>query len=301
MVRKISGEDAGKGTSPEPITPGSAQREEKDKQIISTGTYLPCFCPHCLKSLNEDNQIVFEVARPTGQRAKIRLSPYLNVFETSSTVYIPDGEEVEDLFCPHCRQSLKVPTELCEGCGSAVGHFLIRPFQKDIDFYICLKKNCHWHGIDPDARQEMELEISGFKDPADQQELLKKGTKLQSFCPTCNAGLVQNDDLTMMIEDKEGHIGPLKLSPFLNVFKSECSLFIPPGEEVADMLCPECGESFWLDDKQCGLCGSKAAKIKIKVSSFDVDFYICMRKKCNWHGLSEKDCQRIILDDSCEW
>ena len=38
----------------------------------------------------------------------------------------------------------------------------------------------------------------------------------------------------------------------------------------------------------------KAAQLKVKVSSFDVDFYVCMRKQCHWHGLSEKDCRMII-------
>jgi predicted RNA-binding Zn-ribbon protein involved in translation (DUF1610 family) len=301
MERGLSGEPADKKLCPEPVTPGSAQRTETDKQIIKTGTFLPCFCPLCSQSLNENDQVVLEVSRPTGQRGIVRLSPYLNVFESSSTIYIPDGEAVEDVFCPHCQQSLKEQSKHCDVCGSAIGRFFIRPFHKDVDFYTCLKRNCHWHGIGPEAQQEMELEISGFKDPKDQRELIRTGTKLQCFCPTCNADLVQGEDLTVVIEDKEGHVAPLKLSPYLNAFTSECSLFIPPGEEVADMLCPECGKSFWLDDKICGLCGSKAAKLKVKVSSFDADFYICMRKQCHWHGLSEKDCRRIILDDSLEW
>ncbi|HOO41214.1 MAG TPA: hypothetical protein PKY80_08335 [Syntrophales bacterium] len=301
MKRQLSGKSTQKAAHPNPATPGTEQRAEKDKKIIETGTFLPCFCPLCSESLNENDQVVLEVSRPTGERGTIRLSPYLNVFECSSTIYIPEGEEVEGLYCPHCRQSLKEESKQCDECGSAIARVMIRPFQKDTDFYICLKKNCHWHGIGPEAQQEMELGISGFKDPKDQRELVRTGTKLQCFCPSCNADLVQGDDLNMVIKNKEGFIAPLKLSPYLNVFTSECSLFIPPGEEVEDMICPKCGSSFWLDDKYCELCGSKAAQLKVKVSSFDVDFYVCMRKQCHWHGLSEKDCRMIILDDSSEW
>lgn len=301
MKRHLSGKPADKKLGPEPVTAGSARRRETDKKIIKTGTFLPCYCPLCSHSLNENEQIVLEVSRPTGQRGKIRLSPYLNVFESSSTIYIPDGEAVVDIYCPHCQQSLKEEGKLCDVCGSSIGHFSIRPFHRDIDFYICLKRNCHWHGIGPDAQQEMELEISGFKDPKDQRELIRTGTKLQCFCPSCSADLVQGEDLSVIAKDKEGRLASLKLSPYLNVFTSECSLYIPPGEEVADMLCPKCGESFWRDERFCNLCGSKAAKIKVKVSSFDVDFFVCMRKQCHWHGLSEKDCRKIILDDSLEW
>jgi len=301
MGRKRSEKPIDKTSNPEPVTPGTAPRTAADKKIIETGTFLPCFCPLCSHSLNENDQIALEVSRPTGSRGTIRLSPYLNVFECSSTVYIPDGEEVESLYCPHCRQSLKEESKQCDECGSAIARLMIRPFHKDIDFYLCLKKNCHWHGIGAEAQQEMELGISGFKDPKDQRELVRTGTKLQCFCPNCNAELVQGDDLNLVIKDKKGEAAPMKLSPYLNVFTSECSLFIPPGEEVADMLCPKCGISFWRDDKYCGLCGSKAAQLKVKVSSFDIDFYVCMRKQCHWHGLSEKDCRKIMLDDSIEW
>ncbi len=283
------------------VTPGSAQRSKTDEQIIKTGIFLPCFCPLCSHTLIEDDHVVLDVRRPSGQRGKIRLSPYLKVYESSSTIYIPDGEEVEDIFCPHCRQSLKDTSRQCDECGSAVARFIIRPFYKDIDFFICLKKNCHWHGIGPEAKQEMELEISGFKNPRDQLELIRTGTKLQFFCPNCGAKLVQGEDLTVVVEDREGRVASLKLSPYLNVFTSECSLVVPDEEDVVDMLCPECGESFWQSDKYCGLCGSKTAKLDVKGSSFEADFYICMRKQCNWHGLSEKDCRKIILDDSLEW
>ncbi|MBN1545965.1 MAG: hypothetical protein JW902_04825 [Syntrophaceae bacterium] len=301
MGKRLAGKSTVKKTSKSAVTPGSAQRTETDKQIRQTGIFLPCFCPLCSQSLIEDEKIVLDVRRPSGEKGQIRLSPYLKVYESSSTIYIPDGEEVEDLYCPHCHQSLKDTSRQCDECGSSVGRFTIRPFYKDIDFYICLKKNCHWHGIGPDAKEEMELEITGFKNPKNQLELIKKGVKLQFFCPTCGAQLVQGEDLTVVVEDTEGRVASLKLSPYLNVFTSECSLVIPPDEDVVDMLCPECGESFWQSDKYCGLCGSKAAKLDVKGSSFDADFYICMRKQCNWHGLSEKDCRKIILDDSLEW
>ncbi|MDX9746689.1 MAG: hypothetical protein WCX84_08805 [Syntrophales bacterium] len=283
------------------VTPGSAERIETDKRIIDTGIFLPCFCPLCSHTLIEDDRVVLDVRRPSGQKGKIRLSPYLNVHESSSTIYIPDDEEVEDIFCPHCHQSLKDTPMQCDECGSAVARFIIRPFYKDIDFFICQKKNCHWHGIGPETKREMELEITGFKNPKDQLELIRTGTKLQFFCPTCGAKLVQGEDLTMVAEDREGRLASLRLSPYLNFFTSECSLMIPDEEDVVDLLCPDCGESFWQSEKYCGLCGSKAAKLDVRGSSFDADFYICMRRQCNWHGLSEKDCRKIILDDSLEW
>jgi len=32
-----------------------------------------------------------------------------------------------------------------------------------------------------------------------------------------------------------------------------------------------------------------------------VDFYICSRKGCTWHGLSQEDMNDIRLEQSMEW
>ncbi len=272
-----------------------------DKKVLKTGTFLKCFCPHCRVSLIRNEEVVFGVERAKGERGELHLSPRLNVFDSTSSITLPEGEEVSDLFCPICRASLKVPDKGCEECGSHVARFWIRVDAENIEFYICLRKNCFWHGVSEEARQKMMLDIAGFKQPADHTEMIRTGTKLLCFCPRCHGSLVEGDDLVVNVLDKAGKVGKLKLSPYLNVFRSESSLFLPPGEEVQDMICPKCKQSLWMDDMHCELCGSRAARFEVRASVLNVDFYICMRKECHWHGLSEHDRRRIILDESMEW
>jgi rRNA maturation endonuclease Nob1 len=56
-----------------------------------------------------------------------------------------------------------------------------------------------------------------------------------------------------------------------------------------------------LDDKNCEKCGSPVAMIAISARSKLIDFYICSKKGCRWHGLSEDDIEEIKLEDSLEW
>ena len=43
------------------------------------------------------------------------------------------------------------------------------------------------------------------------------------------------------------------------------------------------------------------AKINVSASSKLIDFYICTKKGCKWHGLSEEDLYSIKLEESDEW
>jgi rRNA maturation endonuclease Nob1 len=54
-------------------------------------------------------------------------------------------------------------------------------------------------------------------------------------------------------------------------------------------------------EKTCELCGSPVARISLSARSKLIDFYICSKKGCRWHGLSEDDINEIKLEDSLEW
>lgn len=270
-------------------------------KTIKTGTFLKCFCPHCRASLIEGDDIVMTVVRGAGERGILALSAYLNVFESTSTIVVPEGEEVADLLCPHCAKSLKEEEKRCDACGSHIAGLLVRVGSEAFNFDICLRKKCFWHGIGGETRDRLILEVAGFRRPEDHMEMIRTGTRLQCYCPRCGGDMVRDDDLVVDILDPSGRLGSLRLSPYLNVFKNECSLFLPPGEVVDDMICPKCKASLWMDHKHCEVCGSKAARLHVKASVLDLDFYICMRDQCHWHGLSDNDRQRIILDESMEW
>ena len=52
---------------------------------------------------------------------------------------------------------------------------------------------------------------------------------------------------------------------------------------------------------ECPVCGSDVIKINVGARTKLIDFYICTKKGCRWHGLSEDDLFDIRLEDSLEW
>ena len=90
----------------------------------------------------------------------IMLSPYLNVFSSKSTIYLPEEKELKDIKCYHCNTSLKIPDNKCEKCGTAIAKVLVGARTKMIDFYICSKKGCTWHGLSKKDLDDIRLEDS---------------------------------------------------------------------------------------------------------------------------------------------
>jgi len=70
---------------------------------------------------------------------------------------------------------------------------------------------------------------------------------------------------------------------------------------VKDLKCPHCTKSLIQLDQKCPRCNSDVAKLKVAAMSKMIDFFICAKKGCTWHGLSDDDLQDIILEDSPEW
>ncbi len=98
-----------------------------------------------------------------------------------------------------------------------------------------------------------------------------------------------------------GEEGFLMLSPYLNVFTSKSTIFLAEDKTVKDILCCHCNQSLISEDKTCEKCGSEVAKIAIGARTKLIDFYICTKKGCRWHGLSSDDLIDIRLQDSLEW
>ena len=267
---------------------------DADKTVIRTGTAMDCLCPHCASSLVEGEYVCFTVENVEGQRGSLRISQLLNVFDC--TVHLPEGVLVRDLACPSCARSLTDTDIRCEECGSRAARLHAQIAGEKVDFFVCLKKGCHWHGISRELRSRMILEVAGFHERDRPAVLIRTGTKLQCVCPWCNAGLVVGEDLVVHLEDPAGHVGVLKLSPYLNVFRSECSLTMVRGQQAKDLRCPHCSNSMLEEGRPCMLCGGNLAKFLVHTSGADVPFHICVRRSCHWHGLGDA-AQRVILED----
>jgi len=138
----------------------TVEKPTDDKEIIKSGTFLRTYCPHCEESFYTKGAIEFKIIGKDGEEGILKLSPYLNVFNNESTFYIPEGEPVKEIQCPHCNKSLLRKGEDCIECGAPVVGISVAALSKIIDFYFCSKKGCRWHGMSKEDIDDIILEDS---------------------------------------------------------------------------------------------------------------------------------------------
>jgi hypothetical protein len=142
-----------------PRREGPLTEEEERNRILRTGTFLRTYCPHCRKSLIEDDSIKLKVDR--GDREGfLMLSPYLNIFTSRSTIRLPEDKALSNIRCFHCNEPLVISGESCEECGNRVIHLVVSATSRLVDFYVCSKKGCTWHGISREDLNDIRLEQS---------------------------------------------------------------------------------------------------------------------------------------------
>lgn len=144
---------------------------------------------------------------------------------------------------------------------------------------------------DDDAREPL-----GKKTMKPGLHVLRTGTYLHTYCSVCGANLIQGDWIIFNIK-AGSQVGELQLSPRFNVFDKESTIALAPDIELDDICCPFCQVSLINPRVVCGRCGAKAARIRISAVNLDIHLNICARLGCPWHGLSERDKARLILEE----
>lgn len=279
-------------------------------------------CPVCNKSLMDngkqiDNEPSVNVLiKQAGQSGHIWLSSVYGSYNHFSEVEIQE-DKVAEFFCPHCKSQLmgKLTCKLCQAP--------MTDFNLDMGgrVSICSRSGCKNHAIEFEdlglALKELH-EQYGFHEGEQQKhstpaksrsktelpfrentEIIETGTSLQAYCPHCHKSLIDNNMLRLKISNNEE--GDLYLSPYLNVFTSKSTIFLPENTVAKDLQCFHCNHTLIAADKSCGKCGSPTARIFITARTKFIDFYICTKKGCRWHGLNEDDLFEIRLEDSTEW
>ena len=107
--------------------------------------------------------------------------------------------------------------------------------------------------------------------------------------------------MKLKILNEKNEEGVFMLAPYLNVFTSKSTIVLPEEKEVSDIRCCHCDTSLKVPEKKCEKCGTTIAKIIVGARTKMIDFYICSRKGCTWHGLNKADLENIRLEDSLEW
>jgi uncharacterized protein (UPF0212 family)/uncharacterized protein YbaR (Trm112 family) len=277
-------------------------------------------CPSCGKSLMDaehlvDNEQSIKLdIKINGKTGMIWLSSIYGSYNYTSDIDLPAGEQVS-MYCPHCNDKIQSEFD-CLVCGANMVSFVLDIGGKVSvcsrigcknhsvefeDLSVALKKLYQEYGYSGNAMPEPDkVKVKEAPKVDETKEIIASGTHLLTYCPHCNKGLETNDQIKLIIVNDKGETGYIMLSPYMNVFTSKSTIFLPEDKVIKDLICPHCNKSLKVD-KKCGLCSSDVAGIKVSARTKFLDFYLCTRKGCRWHGLSDDDLYDIKMEDSLEW
>lgn len=280
-------------------------------------------CPACGVSLMDNEKLIdnepnirlnIEIANKKGI---IRLSSIYGSFNYDVDIELPD-KEIARFSCPHCNAEI-ISSEECNSCQAPMIPLILDMGGR---VTICSRKGCHNHLIGFEdlsvalqkLHQEYEIRgkhphkdfiaknvIENKTDAEEHQEILESGTFLHAYCHHCKKSLIEDEQLYLKLIKENGETGFIMLSPYLNVFTSKSTLYNPEQSIAGDICCPHCNKSIISKEINCSVCNSQVAKISVGARTKLIDFYICSKKGCRWHGLSQQDEQDIRLEDSNEW
>ena len=282
-------------------------------------------CPQCGTSLMDETKPIDD--RPSvklrigvgDRQGDIWLSSIYGSYNFEANVEVQQGE-IAEFFCPHCQAQL-LAKENCYACNAPLISFYLIEGGK---VSICSRAGCEKHSIE---FEDLDVALQHFYDDfaysghkasitskgdgqarveltrpgEEERDIIESGTFLHAFCPHCKKSLNERDLLKFKVEKEDGEVGYLMLSPYLNVFTRKSTIQLPDDMAVKDITCWHCDTSLMEQEETCPRCGSAVAKITVAAMSRMVDFYICSKKGCTWHGLSNDDLKHIILEDSEEW
>jgi hypothetical protein len=281
-------------------------------------------CPICGRSFMDaehkvDNeQSIKLMIESKNQKGAIYLSSIYGSFNYISSIEVPQDEIVK-FSCPHCRREVK-SKENCDTCKAPMISLVLDMGGK-VSF--CSRKGCQSHNIGFDdlsvALKKLYQEF-GYVDKSHPQEIfyqkdseetkteeeehkeiIETGSFLHSYCPHCKKSLIETDMLKLKVINENNEEGFAMLSPYLNVFSLKSTVFLPEDKNIQDIQCYHCNKSLIIDKGKCEKCGESIVKILVSARTKMIDFYICSKKGCTWHGLSKKDMDDIRLEDSDEW
>ena len=132
-----------------------------ERSKIKQDTYLNCWCPHCEVSFNRGDKAVFEIVNDQGQIGTSKVTPYLNVLDRESSMHVDDDEELADVRCPHCHESLIVPDQLCkeDACKLMAFHVSVSNSIK-LKLIVCIRRTCRWYMMSEEDNERLILRDS---------------------------------------------------------------------------------------------------------------------------------------------
>ena len=229
-------------------------------------------CPVCGKSLMDSEHLVDNEQSIkldvdiSGKKAKIWLSSIYGSYNYTSDIDLPAGETVQ-LHCPHCSENITSDSD-CLVCGADMIAFYLdiggkvsvcsrigckNHFVEFDDLSVALKKLYQEYGYSGKAIPRPDhIESPKIPKVDESKEIIETGTHLQTYCPYCEKSLEGNDLIKLTIVNSKSETGYIMLSPYMNVFTSKSTIFLPEDKAVKDVQCPHCSKSLKDLEKKCG-------------------------------------------------
>ncbi len=232
---------------------------EQGRESLKHKTYLNAYCPFCSMGLNKkqnDGDTLNFTAKSGGREFDLILKPYLETLKAEIPTEINEIDTLDDLICPHCGASLIHHNISCGECNSPAGKIIVSTFSKLIPFYICLKINCHWHGLSKADEKKMEekilrqkmpeqdpkLRIHNFKEVphglTTELALIEAGRCLQCKNPQCVSGCPVEVDIPSFIKQigEENFDEAAKIIKEKNILPAVCGR-VCPQEDQCEARC----------------------------------------------------------------
>ncbi len=282
-------------------------------EILYDFISLKVKCPNCKtslidkKTLIDGNPSIKVNIETRKEKGTLHLSSIYESYNIRCNIELPDNDIVK-IYCPHCLAEILSNIE-CEDCQAEMIPFLLDVGGK---VSICSRVGCKNHFLEIDNLSETLSKFyhlgdfldhipEGIKESGESKEIIESGTYLHTYCPHCNKSLIEKGLVKLKIIKENKETGFIFLSPYLNVFSSKSTVRLPEDAVVNGLECFHCNNSLIDNKERCKQCGSPAAKIAVSARTKFIDFYLCSKKGCRWHGLDEDDLHDIELEDSLEW
>lgn len=283
------------------------------ESILNDFIILRVKCAICEHSLMDSSRLVdgqpgirllIETPR---DRGTILLSSVYESYNFKCDVEIMKDDIVK-FICPHCNQQI-TERMTCDECEAPMVPFLLDFGGKVL---ICSRAGCKAHVLEFENFQEALNKIihlgeytdaipENIEKNGDAREIIESGTFLQAYCPFCEKSFIEKGLIKLIVVNDQDEEGFVYLSPYLNVFTSRSTVFLKEDYAVNDIRCSHCKQSLIDPKGNCVKCGSPRARVVISAKTKLIDFYICSKKGCRWHGLDEQDLHDIHLEDSMSW
>ncbi|MCD4651020.1 MAG: hypothetical protein K8S56_04450 [Candidatus Cloacimonetes bacterium] len=139
-----------------------------DNQNMTYEIYLTAYCPHCsigLKSAKRGEDKIALKGKFQEKELDLKINPYLDFFEISTSEEISEDTLLDDISCPSCKKSLLTDEYEDENGCKAYAKLIVASDKKLLPVYLPLKFGKPFAGLSKADKRKMKPKIPRQKMP----------------------------------------------------------------------------------------------------------------------------------------